>query len=42
MFLQVFQGQLAHAAEGRAMLEDWLAHLAGGPGLAGKHHGGHR
>jgi hypothetical protein len=30
MFIQVFQGPLADAADGRAMIEDWLAHLAAG------------
>src|SRR6478672_1249028 len=33
MFLQVFQGKVAHANEARAMLGDWLAHLA--PGAQG-------
>ena len=33
MFLQVFQGKVAHADDARVMLEDWLAHLA--PGAEG-------
>ena len=33
MFLQVFQGKVAHAEEARGMLADWLAHLA--PGAQG-------